>query len=91
MAKYTPEDRPQVRRKSGERLVADLTRPELEKLCGFFGALLTDLKRNWESQPENKGKSVTYSKLWEEYVAATRNAEQAGPGYPPQGVGSPDP
>ncbi len=60
---------------TGARKISDLTHPELEKLHAFFCELFTELKKEWESRPENKGKTVTYRELWDEYVAETGGDE----------------
>ena len=39
-----------------------------QKLCDSIGALMARLKSEWEARPENKGKAVTYTELWDEHA-----------------------
>jgi hypothetical protein len=64
--------KPRVNPSPGTRKLSDLPRADGEKMCSFFGQLLTDLKNEWESRLENRGKKIKYSELWSEYVAATK-------------------
>lgn len=43
-----------------------------QKLCNAMGELFTKLKADWESKPENAGKSVTYTELWDSYAKNTK-------------------
>ena len=60
----------------GGRKISDLSRVESEKLSSFVSGLLADLKKGWESRPENRGKKVKYSELWQEYITATKKLER---------------
>jgi hypothetical protein len=69
--------------KSGSgRKLSDLTPAELGKIHAFLSGLFADLKKDWESRPENQGKTAKYADLWKEYVAATKELEQ--PRRPPR-------
>ena len=50
------------------RKFAALPEDKQQKLCDAMGALLTKLKANWEAKPENAGKTVTYTELWDEHA-----------------------
>ena len=39
-----------------------------QKLYDAMGGLLAKLKAEWEARPENAGKTVTYTELWDEYA-----------------------
>lgn len=56
-----------------------MTLPEdkQQKLCGAMGSLLAKLKADWEARPENAGKTVTYTELWDEHA---KKMKQAGGG-----------
>ena len=45
-----------------------LSEDKQKKLCDAMGALLAKLKAEWEAKPENKGKTVTYTELWDEHA-----------------------
>lgn len=36
-----------------------------QKLCDSMGALMAQLKADWEAGPENAGKTVTCTELWD--------------------------
>ena len=36
-----------------------------QKLCDAMGELMAKLKAEWEARPENAGKAVTYTELWD--------------------------
>ena len=52
-----------------------MTLPEdkQQKLCGAMGSLLAKLKADWEDRPENAGKTVTYTELWDEHAKKMKN------------------
>lgn len=50
------------------RKFAALSEDKQQKLCDAMGALMTQLKAEWEAKPENKGKTVTYTELWDEHA-----------------------
>ena len=50
------------------RKFAALPEDEQQKLCDTMGTLLTELKAEWEARPENAGKTVTYTELWDEHA-----------------------
>ena len=62
-----------------------------QRIYDQLAKLFARLESDWKSQPENAGKSVPYKKLWNDFNSQKNQGEQGGPGYPPQGVGSPDP
>ena len=39
-----------------------------QKLCDAMGELMARLKADWEARPENTGKKVTYTELWDEHA-----------------------
>ena len=39
-----------------------------QKLCDAVGELMAKLKAEWEARPENAGKTVTYTELWDEHT-----------------------
>ena len=47
-----------------------LTMPEdkQQRISDAMGALLAKLKAEWEARPENAGKTVTYTELWDEHA-----------------------
>lgn len=45
-----------------------LTEEQQQKLCDAMGDSLAKLKADWEAKPENKGKAVTYTELWNEHT-----------------------
>jgi hypothetical protein len=58
------------------RKIADLSPAEFDELFVFFRRLFTDLKRDWESRPENQGKKVNYTALWNDYAAASKRLKK---------------
>lgn len=64
----------------------NLPEDKQQKLCDLYGKLLTDLKEDWESKPENKGKTITYSELWENFAKEIKSSEQVVPPYGTQGA-----
>ena len=50
------------------RKFAALPEDKQQKLCDSMGALMTKLKAEWESKPENAGKTATYTELWDEHA-----------------------
>ena len=69
----TPEDR------RGFEWFLGLEQPKQEKLLSFLQDLLTELRAEWESRPENEGRTVTNSQLWQEYVRRSRERDGGGP------------
>ena len=51
--------------------------PEADQreLIEFMQDTLTELKADWGSHPENKGRSVTYTELWDEFMRNVSEAE----------------
>ena len=45
-----------------------LPKDKQQKLCDSMGKLMARLKDDWKSGPENTGKTVTYTELWDEYA-----------------------
>ena len=62
-----------------------------QRLYDQMTKLYARLEADWKSKPENAGKPVPYRKLWDDFSSQKKEGEQGGAGYPPQGVGSPDP
>lgn len=50
------------------RKFAAMSEDKQQKLCDTMGALMAQLKAEWEAKPENKGKAVTYTELWDEHA-----------------------
>ena len=44
-----------------------------QKLCDAMGELMAKLKAEWEARPENAGKTVTYTELWDEHAKKMKN------------------
>ena len=57
----------EARRRVIEKFLS-LTAEQQQKLCDTMGDSLAKLKADWEAQPENKGKTVTYAELWNEHA-----------------------
>jgi hypothetical protein len=49
------------------RKIFSLPEEKQQKLCDRMGGLMEDLKAKWEARPENAGKTVTYTELWDEH------------------------
>ena len=52
-----------------------------QKLCDSLGALMAQLKAEWEAKPENAGKTVSYKDLWQDFLKKKNN------GYTGEGTG----
>ena len=39
-----------------------------QRISDAMGCLLAKLKAEWEARPENAGKTVTYTELWDEHA-----------------------
>ena len=50
-----------------------LPQDKQQKLHDAMGGLLTKLKADWEARPENAGKTVTYTELWDEHAKKMKN------------------
>lgn len=48
--------------------IFSLPEDKQQKLCDAMGELMAKLKADWEAKPENAGKTVTYTKLWDEHA-----------------------
>ena len=48
--------------------IFSLPKDKQQALCDRMGALLEGLKADWEAKPENAGKTVTYTELWDEHA-----------------------
>lgn len=48
--------------------IFSLPKEKQQRLCDSMGALLGKLKAEWETRPENAGKTVTYTELWDEHA-----------------------
>ena len=44
-----------------------------QKLCDSMGALMAQLKAEWEAKPENAGKTVSYKDLWQDFLKKNNN------------------
>lgn len=53
-----------------------LPKDKQQRLCDSMGEMFTKLKADWESKPENAGKTVTYSELWDEYAKTMKQDKQ---------------
>ena len=47
-----------------------------QRISDAMGSLLTKLKAEWEAKPENAGKTVTYTELWDEHAKKVKKAGQ---------------
>ena len=50
------------------RKFAALSEDKQQKLCDAMGDLMAKLKAESDSKPENAGKTVTYTELWDEHA-----------------------
>ncbi len=48
--------------------IFSLPKDKQQRLCDRMGELLEGLKADWEAKPENAGKTVTYTELWDEHA-----------------------
>lgn len=48
--------------------IFSLPQDKQQKLCDSMGALMAKLKADWDARPENAGKTVTYTELWDEHA-----------------------
>ena len=39
-----------------------------QRISDAMGELMAKLKADWEARPENAGKTVTYTELWDEHA-----------------------
>jgi len=62
-----------------------------QRLHDQLSKLFAHLEAEWKSKPENTGKPVPYSKLWDDFSNQSKDGEQGGAEYPSQGAGSSDP
>jgi len=74
-----------------KRRFLELPEDKQQRIYDKLAQLFARLEADWKSKPENAGKTVPYRKLWDDFSSQKREGEQGGAGYPPQGVGSPDP
>ena len=58
------------------RKIMALPEDKQQKLCDAMGALMTQMKADWEAKPENAGKTVTYTELWDEQTQKMKTANQ---------------
>lgn len=49
------------------RKIFSLPEDKQQKLCDSMGELMEDVKADWQAKPENAGKTVTYTELWDEH------------------------
>ena len=47
--------------------IFSLPKEKQQRLCDAMGELLEGLKADWKAKPENAGKTVTYTELWDDY------------------------
>ena len=74
-----------------KRQFLNMPEDKQQQLHDQMTKLFARLEADWKSKPENAGKPIPYRKLWDDFSRQKKDGEQGGPGYPPQGVGSPDP
>lgn len=68
----------EARRRVIEKFLS-LTEEQQQKLCDAMGDSLAKLKADWEAQPENKGKTITYTELWRKHTEhPSRNPDDKG-------------
>ena len=51
-----------------------------QRISEAMGGLLTRLKADWEARPENAGKTVTYTELWDGPATQLKNAHSRAAG-----------
>lgn len=56
--------------------IFSLPQDKQQKLHDAMGGLLTKLKADWEARPENAGKAVTYTELWDEHAKKMKKGKQ---------------
>ena len=44
-----------------------------QRISDAMGELMAKLKADWEARPENAGKTVTYTELWDEHAKKMKN------------------
>lgn len=54
-----------------------------QRISDAMGGLLTRLKADWEARPENAGKTVTYTELWDEHAKQMKKANRRAAGKGP--------
>ena len=59
------------------RKFAALPEDKQQKLCDAMGELMAKLKAEWEAKPENAGKTVTYTELWDEHAKKVKAGSQS--------------
>ena len=74
-----------------KRRFLNMPEDKKQRLHDQMTKLFARLEADWKSKPENAGKTVPYKKLWDDFNSQKNEGEQSVPGYPPQGVGSPEP
>ena len=47
-----------------------------QKLSDSMGELMAKMKTEWEARPENAGKTVTYTELWDEHAKKMKTGGQ---------------
>lgn len=57
------------------RKIFSLPEEKQQKLCDRMGGLMEDLKAKWEARPENAGKTVTYTELWDGHAKKMKAVE----------------
>lgn len=55
--------------------IFSLPEDKQQKLCDSMGALMAQLKADWEARPENAGKTVTYTELWDGHAKKMKAVE----------------
>ena len=55
--------------------IFSLPEDKQQKLCDSMGALMAQLKADWEARPENDGKTVTYTELWDGHAKKMKAVE----------------
>ena len=60
-----------------QRVIRKFLAMSEDKLSDSKVELMTNLKADWEAKPENTGKFVTYSELWDEHARKMKALEGA--------------
>ena len=55
--------------------IFSLPEDKQQKLCDSMGALMAQLKADWEARPENAGKTVTCTELWDGHAKKMKAVE----------------
>ena len=53
--------------------IFSLPQDKQQKLCDAMGEQMAKLKADWEARPENAGRTVTFTELWDEHAKKMKN------------------